>query len=384
MAFIVRTSDRINFKACRQAWDFGSKLRQNYEPISLPKPLDFGSAIHSGLEIIYEPKTWHLISQESLRGVILAAALQTFAETNRTALLRYEAENGPDELVRQDFAERAELGNGMLNHYFDWIVGNKEWEKYTPVYVEIEFEVPIIVPKYLISQLPLGDQADINANTGEYELLKYNVWTDQHEPVMYQGRIDSIWQDHLGRYWIVDHKTAAQLREDVLAHLELDEQMKSYGWAIQQQLGIKIAGIIYNELYKGFPEPPQPLKTVRLGRSFSVSKSIDTTYHMYRKVVSEEDAKAFQAGLYDDMLDFLINSGNKFFRRASITYSDYEYEYLGYQICLEALDMFDSPRIYANPSRFRCGYCMFRKPCLAKMDNSDVDFVLKQLYIKRS
>lgn len=379
MKSIIRTSDRINFKSCRQAWDFGSKIRQNYEPISLPKPLDFGSAVHAGMEVIYEPKTWHLMAQPEVREVIRVASIQTFVETNRAALRKYEDARGPDELMRIDFAEREVLGKAMLHNYFDWIVQREEWNKFTPVYVEIEFEVPIPVPKDIV--LLHGGFA--RGEDGHLYIDNMSCVPSEWSPVKYQGRIDSIWRDNLGRYWIVDHKTAGQFREDVISHLELDEQMKSYGWAIEQMLGIKVAGIIYNELFKGFPDKPKENVRPRAGRMFSVNKQIDTTHSIYKQTVMEEDREAYDQGLYDEFLDYLLNNGKQFFRRHQVTYSEYEYEQIGFQIGLEAIDMLNDPLIYANPSRFKCGYCMFRKPCLAKMDGSDVNFILRQLYTKR-
>lgn len=370
---VVRTSDRINFKSCRQAWDYGSKTRRNFEPISLPKPLDFGTAFHAGAEVLYDPRTWHLMSQEGMRDTLLAASLQTFAETNRSALLRFEEHMGSNEEVREDFAERHELGLGMINNYYQWMVQIKEWERFTPTHVEIEFEVPI---PWAFAQDTYGKFfKGTDGNTYHVDQLG--------TPVFYQGRIDSIWQDMDGRYWIVDHKTCAQMRADVIAFLEMDEQMKSYGWAIQKQLGIPIAGIIYNEVYKSFPQPPAENKVVRQGRSFSVNKQIDSTYHLYKQTVMEHDRAAYDQGLYNEILEHLINSGNKFIRRSQVSYSDFEYEQLGFQICLEAIDMYGDPLIYPNPSRFKCGYCMFRKPCLARMDGSDEEFILRQLYTER-
>jgi hypothetical protein len=365
--FIIRTSDRINFKSCRQAWDYGSKLRRNFEPIRLPAPLDFGTAVHSGMQVYYDPNTWGWD-----RDIVEAGALTAFAKTNWNGLTRYEELRGPDELLRIEFIEREKLGLGMLKNYFAY---SREHDKFTPVYVEIEFEVPIPVPPAL--SLPPGYQRN-----GDGDLLKLDENLDWL-PVVYQGRIDLVILDENGYYWIDDHKTAGQIRADVVTHLEMDEQMKSYVWAVQKQLGVKIKGVIYNELYKGIPAPPPMNKVQRLGRWYSVSQSQDTSYELYLKTVKEEDTAAYNAGLYDEFLQFLQWQGNKYFRRTQVMYNDFELEFLGYQICLEAIDMLSDPLIYPNPSRFKCGYCMFRTPCLANMDGSDEAFVLKEMYTNR-
>jgi len=365
--YIIRTSDRINFKSCRQAWNYGSKLRRNMEPVRLPAPLDFGTAVHAGLQTYYDPNTWSWD-----RDLVQTAALSAFGRTNWNGLTRYEELRGPDELLRIEFIEREKLGLGMLKNYFAY---SREHDKFTPMYVEVEFEVPIPVPPGL--SLPSGFSRDENG-----DLTKLNEDLD-YVPVVYQGRIDLVIIDEHGNYWIDDHKTAGQIRADVLAHLEMDEQMKSYVWAIQKQLGVKVKGVIYNELYKGIPEPPAMNKVQRKGRWYSVNMSQDTSYDLYKKTVMEEDTAAYEAGLYDTMLAFLLNQGNKYFRRSSVMYNDFELEFLGHQICLEAIDMLSNPLIYPNPSRFKCGYCMFRAPCLANMDGSDESFVLNEMYTNR-
>lgn len=362
--YVIRTSDRINFKSCRQAWDYGSKLRRNLEPNSLPKPLDFGTAIHVGLQTYYDPRTWSWP-----RDVVTLAALQTFSTVNWQALTRFQELTGNyDELMRVDFLEREKLGLGMLNNYFAYANAN---DKFVPIYVEVEFEVPIPVPSWSWLDLP-----------PRFACRDGNL-TFCGCPVVYQGRIDLVVQDELGHYWLDDHKTTAQIRADVVTHLEMDEQMKSYVWAIQRQIGIPIRGAIYNELYKGIPEPPPENKVQRKGRWYSVNMSQDTSYELYKKTVMEGDPNAYAAGLYDEFLNYLLQLGNKYFRRTQVMYNDFELEFLGYQICLEAIDMLSNPLIYPNPSRFKCGYCMFRTPCLANMDGSGEDFVLKEMYTKR-
>jgi hypothetical protein len=374
--YVIRTSDRISFKSCRQSWDYSSKIRQNYEPKALPKPLDFGTAIHSGLQVLYDPRTW-----EWDRDVVELAALQAFVKENRQALLRYEELSGPDELVRLDFAERDELGRGMLQNYFAWY---RTHSNFTPVYVEVEFEVPIPVPPSL--SLPPGFMRSRDGNLlhisptyGGFGASFETEWW----PVVYQGRIDMIVRDQHGRYWLVDHKTAAQLRQDVISFLGKDEQLKSYGWAIELMLGIPIVGCIYNELYKGVPSPPAENKSQRQGRWFSVNKMQDTTYELYEATVSREDRAAYEHGLYDDMLNYLKEQGNKYFRRTQADYTQREYEILGENICKEAIDMLNNPMIYPNPSRFKCGYCMMEAPCQARMEGSDEAMILQQLYVRR-
>lgn len=329
----------------------------------LPPPLEFGTAIHAALQVYYDPEMW-----DWDREVVNNMALLEFVKVNRAQLLRYEELKGTDELMRIEFNERHELGIGMLKHYFEWAPNN---DYFRPVKVETEFEVPIPVPDDMVGRLPFG----FSCVSGYLHF--------KGEPVVYQGRIDMLVQDDKGRYWLDDHKTAGQMREDVVTHLEMDEQVKSYGWAFQQMLGIRIAGLIYNELYKGLPSPPPMNKTQRQGRWYSVNKQQDTSYELYLETVKENDRTAYEAGLYDEMLEYLKNNPKHWFRRSVAMFTQAEYEILGYQICLEAIDMLNDPLIYPNPSRFKCGYCMMRPPCLSIMEGNDPNWILNEHYVQR-
>src|SRR6516225_8512509 len=119
---VIRTSDRSLFKACRQRWEWGSRTRRNLEPVQGSTALDFGTAIHAGLEAYYQPKTWGYHTQ------MQANALQGFLDSIRST--RCDAE---------DYEELKALGLGMLDNYFAWAPANDTWK---PVMVEQEFEIP--------------------------------------------------------------------------------------------------------------------------------------------------------------------------------------------------------------------------------------------------
>lgn len=363
--WIIRTSDRGQFKGCRRAWDWGSKIRRNLDFRKPPSYLEFGTAIHRGLEVYYDPETWNKLPFD----IIEAAAVTEYVKSYKQArqdYLTFTNRETLDEVAQDEWEAQLELGKKMLRNYFDWA---KNHDRFTPRFVEVEFEVPIPVPPGLL--LPV-----------DFENRDGYLWF-RGRPVVYQGRIDLLLEDEYGRYWVDDHKTTAQMREDTLTFLELDEQTGSYCWAIQEMMGVKVAGALYNELYKGVPEPPPMNKTVRLGRMYSISKSQDTSYEVYKATVSEGDPGAYAAGLYDEMLDYLKAEGNKYFRRTPVHRSPTELKNLGYTICLEAIDMLNDPFIYPNPTKFRCGNCVFRGPCLAQNDGSDYEWMLKEMYVQR-
>src|ERR1043166_5320398 len=63
------------------------------------------------------------------------------------------------------------------------------------------------------------------------------------------GKVDGILRID-GNYFILEHKTAAQLDSDYLERLWTDFQITIYAYYIEQTMRIPIAGILYNVLVK--------------------------------------------------------------------------------------------------------------------------------------
>lgn len=353
---IIRTSDRIDFKKCRRKWDLGSIIREGWVPDRTAKPLEFGTDIHTAMDVYYEPSTWELVRNRKTRETIEKAAIAQFTlkQKERLDALREPGTNYIEPEIVEDYEERVELGVAMLENYFIWAPANDD---FTPIYTEVDFEVQILTPN------------------GE------PFFCDCHGlPVVYQGRLDGIIKDKLGWYWILEHKTAATLGD--VGHLQYDEQTTSYAWALQHMLGIRVQGVIYNELAKKAPHPPKRNKNRRLGAIYTVAKDQDTTYELYLKTL-QENGEPLEP--YADILEHLREQGNKFVRRTPVNRNLHELANMGEQIYWEARDMInpDLP-IYPNPSRFTCSFCNFKIPCLAMNDGSDYQFLLEEDYRQRT
>ena len=348
---IVRTSDRLTWKKCRRQHNFGSITRMNLVPLKPSKPLEFGTDWHEAMAALYDPTTWHLVRNQKTREPVLEVVRQTFVAANRAHMKKQADENeNVDEDTRFDYEERQSLGLGMLNAYFDWQI---TVDSFTPVKVEVDFEVPILTP----------DGAEMRC--------------DCHDlPVVYQGRLDGIVKDAFGWYWILEHKTTAQMGPT--EHLILDEQTGSYAWALMQMLGIRVQGVIYSEAVKKVPHTPAPLLRSQQGRNFSVNKQQDTTYEMSVKALSEAGEDLTQ---YQDFLEFLQLQGNKFFKRTQVHRNEHELRNQGLNIYYEVKEMLDPNTVsYPNPSRFNCMMCAFRAPCIAMNDGSDYEYLLQEDY----
>ena len=373
----IHTSERRSFRACRRRWDW--LFRENYYPKTTAKPLEFGVAYHAAMEVYYNPATW-----DWDREVVRANTILTFiaeCEKQKKAAIEESGHLYLEGEQEQDYQERVELGVGMLNYYFT-DVSSIEDKRWRPVKVEIKFMVASPNPeeegwiwckcelckekwdKYLNST-----ELDVNLHGSEFTGL----------PVVYAGRLDMLAMDENGNYWIFDWKTARSIA-DRYDFLYLDDQIGSYCWALDQ-IGIPVMGFVYHEQRKGFPLPPVKNKVRRLGCIFSKNKNQDTSYDMYLKTIMEEDADAFEQGLYDDMLTYLRNDGIIYHARHQINKTPTELAETGRNIGLEALDMIDPKlRIYPSAGRFGCSFCAFQEPCISKNDGSDYQYTLDTMF----
>lgn len=395
----VHTSERRSHRGCRRRhnWVF----REGYYPYTTVKPLEFGVAFHKGMEKLYDPLTWD--DKELAYNLARAAFVQVCEDQFKA--FKKAVETGKVSgfidmtAARQDYDDRRELGLGMLRHYYQRVMPEAD-KFFKPVKVEIEFEVPIAGPdgemiwckcdrcwkRYKSYALQNMDVLKGMSDPSSYlELVVRPEW--QGLPVTYGGRIDMLAQDNLGRYWVVDWKTAARLATGEPGadddFMWMDDQITSYCWAMWV-MGFPIAGFVYVEIKKVAPEEPEPLQRPYKGRMYPVNKqTVTATYDQYLDTVKENDPTAYANGLYDEFLDYLKESV-RFHLRHEIHRSDAELRSAGYNIWLEAQEMTDpNSRIYPSKGRFSCSGCAFWEPCLSKDRGEDYQYTLDTMYEKR-
>lgn len=413
----IHTSERRSFRGCRRRWHW--VFLDFYYPLVTAKPLEFGVAFHNAMEVLYDPKTWTFARpgndpKRETRQAVKNAAIEMFVKTCEKQKANYLADTGTQYItnteIDTDFNERLELGKGMLNYYWDEVA--PEYDAHLkPVQVEIEFLVPIQNPdtdeylfckckrcqktidEWMNQQIKVVENADGSVSPEEdlQEILHTaDVMKQRGLIVVLAGRLDMLAEDQYGQYWIVDWKTAARLsRGDASGNdrdefLDLDDQIGSYVMALRRKLGLDVRGFIYVELKKSFPVPPQRNSSRRLGRMYSVNKQQAVDYDTYLKTVKEEDTEAYEAGLYNEFLEYLKESGERFHGRYQIAKTDEELEEIERNLFLEAADMVDpNLRLYPSAGRFACGFCAFRQPCLEKNRQGDFQYMLDTLYEKR-
>lgn len=377
----IHTSERKAFRACRRRWDW--VYNEMYTPQVNSEPLEFGIAFHRAMEIFYEPRTW--LSSLEVRTDLALVAFKMECDKQLKHYMRLHSD--PDVEVLNSYKNRLELGLNMIRHYCEKMspIYDHGW---TPVRVEVGFEVPINdsdTQKQLWCKCDrcwskYKKYKDIDEATDLWKSLEWKGL-----PVTYGGRLDALFQDKHGRYWIADWKTTSRLLDEDAesSFLQLDDQVASYLWALSQY-GINCAGFVYVEIKKAFPKPPERLARVTKGRSFSTNKQNLTTYAIFLKTIQKEDNAAWQMGLYDEYLAWLRNEGAKFTQRHQIHKNVAEINNAGAVIALEAMDMINDPRIYPQPGRFSCNWCLFKQPCLGVNMNEDYQYTLDTMFTKKT
>ena len=120
------------------------------------------------------------------------------------------------------------------------------------------------------------------------------------------------------------------------------------------------------------------------GRLYSTNKQNAFHYDTYLQTIQENDQLAYEAGGYDEFLDYLQGPENRFGQRHEIPRSEAELKNAGETIWLEASDMIDPGlRIYPSPGRFSCRFCSFQGPCISKNRSEDYQYELDSAYDKR-
>ena len=384
----IHTSGRRSFRSCRRRWDW--IFNERWYPFMTAKPLEFGVAYHKAMEVYYAPETWN-----QPRVVVAEEAIQVFiskCEQQKADALKYSNRLYFDDDVDTDYAERVELGRGMLNYYFTQVAPILDQHWY-PIRVEIGFFTPIPNPhtgetiycKCAECWEKWTNYVDtVELNSGYVPLAVQETELEQWEglPVVYAGRLDMLAKDAREGYWIFDWKTARAISKDD-EFLYLDDQVGSYVWALWK-LGIPLEGFVYHEQRKGYPQPPKMNKVRRLGCIFSVAKNQDVDYDTYLETVKNEDTSAYEEGYYDEMLEYLKNEGTAYFARHQIHKSHDELREIERNIGLEALEMVNPDlAIYPSPGRFGCNFCAFRQPCLEANARRDPLEVLSTLFERR-
>lgn len=375
----IHVSEIREFKKCR----FSHKLKfvDQFYPKTVAKPLEFGTAFHAGHEIYYSPSAYASYPKDVRRDLALTRFVQVCKE---------QLDENPERnsaLVQEDYSERIELGLGMLRYYYDELAPILD-ANLEPISTELNFSVPLTdgtgneIYCKCDKCWSKVDQTDFDEDEYRTEKSRRNYWDGL--PVHLEGKIDLLLRDtRTGKHWILDWKTAASI-DGNHEWLELDDQISGYLIAALL-LGKDVAGFLYHEQLKAFPQPPKRNKAKRLGRWYSVDKNQDTNYELYLAEIANGDPEGYEEGNYDDFLEYLEDFPKAFYHRETIRKSSSQLLGMYNDLIAVVMEMINPNRaMYASPGKFNCKYCDFRQVCVERAQESDYEYTLNSLFEKKA
>jgi hypothetical protein len=328
---VIRTSDRIQFKSCRRRWALQSHLKRNLEPTQQASPLWFGTGFHFALEDRYGSQKF-----ERLEDAFIAYVRAT------TKQARQELPN--------DVADLVEMGKGMLNYYQDyWVKGRDE------------------LTTLVVDGVP---QVEVNFTVEVPFDVRGHFPDSPFDRVVYAGTIDRVTVDEHGRIWLVDYKTAKQMKA---THFSNDSQVTSYCWAASRLYDRPVAGLIYWQFLKAIPKPPEPL----VSGGISVAQNQRTTHRLYREALIKAYGSVNAAPMKN--VDFLnqlslveSEDHDPYIRRDRIFKNPQSLESEGAKILIELEDILNpNLPLYPNPNWTCPMMCPFYEVCISMDDGSD-------------
>lgn len=332
---IIRTSDRISFKACRRRWGWSSHLRHNLGPRHGIGPLWFGTGVHYALEdfhghnIFGHPK-------DAFMGFVKAS----------TKHAKHK--------LPTDHQELTQLGQNMMDYYIVWLQQRSHRHFKTlhvngvpQVEVNFRFKIP-------------GD------------------WTRYgYDEVYYSGTIDRVCVDEFGNLWPLDYKTAKTIET---VHYLTDPQINVYMWAMPHIYSAHTSGFLYMQLKKSVPEGGRILQN----GGVSVAQNQSTTQWLYQETLKQvygqdpagwpPENKKFmrELGMREDDLKDAFIQVDKVERNVQMGQSE------GVKILMEVEDMLNPDlALYPNPTRFCVNTwnpensCPFLSACRSLDDGGD-------------
>lgn len=332
--FMLRTSDRILFKRCRRLWGWMSHLRQGRSLNENADYLWFGTGVHFALEDYHGLNLYGHPANAFLAFVMASQRVATIPGT---------------------WLEHQQLGLSLMSYYAD------HWLKHRPA---LDTYAPDGIP-----------QVEVNG------AIDLGVRTRDDRRVLYGFTLDRVIIDDWGRLWIVEYKTAKQIRE---LHLDVDEQITAYCWAAWKLYGVIVAGVVYQQFRKNIPTLPKVLATGKV----STDARQQTSAALYAKMLTDmygdpEHAPHENIVTLNKFRSYETEDKDRFIVRHYIERNMKQLESFEGKVRLELEDMAnDDLPLYPNATK-DCDYmCPLQAACLAMDDGSDWMSVLDTMTLQ--
>ena len=371
----IHVSEIREWQKCEWAWDW--KYKQKLYSKRVAKPLEFGTAMHAAMEVLYKPELWK--HESELREALAANAFLEEIKKQKAKAVENFGRFFNDEDQIAEYESRTELGLGILKYYKEVI--EPQERDFEPLFTEQSFVMPIQDnDKYLLCYCnQCSSKWDKWISDTDYD----GSYRFSGLPVVIEGKIDLVLKYDNGKVWVRDWKNIANFTDN-MEWLDLDLQLNIYLWALWC-MGLDIGGFEYFEQRKSFPKPPEQLARRYRGKLFSTSKSSDYEYTTYLEAVIRDDEDAYDAGLYDEYLAWLKDEGPKFHKLTRVKKSERAMQTLHGIILTTAKKIIaTSPdNIVPSPTKFGCLFCDFRQPCIERMNGADYKHMIDMLFDKK-
>jgi hypothetical protein len=320
--------ERVAFKRCRRAWDWGGHGRRNLEAIATVEWPDPDRALRDALAVYYFPGMW-----DWSRAVVLPLVDQALDKS----LARESARLGPDAPPGVDHLTAG--AKQLLHAYMEWAPAV---DRFGPVLVEVDYQADLLDP----------------------DRPEEALFTPGGDSLRYQGRVDLLAVDEHDAYWIVRHHVVRDWTP--LDALVRDEETLTACWAWEHfYIGMEIAGTVHNEMR--LPARATPDDTgvpvadggeTRGGIAQSEGSGGGRSIPQHRRLYARASEPVEP--------DRVVHETGPHFRRTWIRRSRDEIEQAGTQLAREAQEIFASGvAVYPSPSEANCRRCPFAAPCLA-------------------
>lgn len=318
-AIRVSQSSINTWRTCRKQYYY--KFIEKIERKTAPAPLYKGKIIHEVLEARINGQDWRSVMEEHL--------------------LEF------DKLFKEEQLEYGDLRN----------------------------DLPVIMEGY--EKLYQDEQLEYLNLQGRRAEFDFAIPLDdlpvEESQLVYKGKIDSVAKDHLGRTWLVEHKSFKKSipNEDFRF---ANQQALLYTWAMTQIGFPKADGVLWDYIRTKVPTVPELLKSGGLSKA----QKIDTTYEVYLQAIL--DNKLDPAD-YEDFLESLKGREINFYRRIFLPVK----ESMINPIIKDLKDTAKEIKILSDISHTRnlgrhCSYCSFKSLCQAELMGADTEFIRKAEY----
>lgn len=227
---LIRHSERVDFKRCPKKWFWRWRMGL------VPKAKTFG-ALELGTWVHSAFQDWYGQPNRGKEGLSLTEWFESVAETD---ILAAQVHGAP-QFVIDKAEELVELGKAMMGAY----------EK-----------------RY-------GSDPGVNVLAVEIP-LEFTITLAEELVAVHKLKPDMVYSDEHGDVWLMEHKTAAQIR---LEHLPIDDQARPYVAMAEPALrkagiisrGQQFKGVMYNFVRKALPDERE---TNALGQALNKNGSV--------------------------------------------------------------------------------------------------------------